>query len=107
MLQKEIKFNDKIIKYVVKAERIIRIRLFIYFTLQFLFLCFFMYYIIIFCSLYKYSQYALFKSYLFGVITHLIYSLVISLVISILRFISLKNKKIKIFLLSQYLNNLF
>ena len=107
MLQKEIKFNDKIIKYVVKAERIIRIRLFIYFTLQFFFLCFFMYYIIIFCSLYKYSQYALFKSYLFGVITHLIYSLVISLVISILRFISLKNKKIKIFLLSQYLNNLF
>ena len=107
MLQKEIKFNDKIIKYVVKAERIIRIRLFIYFTLQFFFLCFFMYYIIIFCSLYKYSQYALFKSYLFGVITHLIYSLVISLVISILRFISLKNKRIKIFLLSQYLNNLF
>jgi hypothetical protein len=107
MLQKEIKFNDKIIKYVVKAERIIRIRLFIYFTLQFLFLCFFMYYIIIFCSLYKYSQYALFKSYLFGVITHLIYSLVISLVISVLRFISLKNKRIKIFLLSQYLNNLF
>jgi hypothetical protein len=107
ILQKEIKINYKIVKKFVKCERIIKIRLFIYFFLQFLFLCFFMYYIIIFCSLYKYSQLALFKNYLFGVITHIIYSLVISLVISILRFISLKYKNIKIFLFSQYLNNLF
>ena len=107
LLKNEAKSNIKLIKVFKRFEKLIRIRLFIYFSLQFLFMLCFIYYLVIFCTLYKYSQKALFKNYLMGLLTHLIYSLFISFIISILRFISLKYNNKRLFLISQFLNNLF
>jgi hypothetical protein len=107
LIKKEVKNNKEIVNVYKEFEKIITFRLFIYFILQFLFMIGFMYYIIIFCTLYKYSQSALFKSYIIGLITHIIYSFVISIVISILRYISLRCSSKKVFLFSQFLNELF
>ena len=107
LLKNEVKNNIKLIKVFKRFEKLIKIRLFIYFSLQFLFMLCFIYYLVIFCTLYKYSQKALFKNYLMGLLTHLIYSLFISFIISILRFISLKYNNKRLFLVSQFLNNLF
>ena len=107
LIKKEVNNNNKILFTYSKMYKIIKIRLLIYFIIQFIITLICVYYLIIFCSLYHYSQRALFKNYLLGLLLSLLYIKVITFIIALLRYISLKCKHIKIFLISQYLNEHF
>ena len=107
LIKKEINNNNKILFTYTKMYKIIKIRLLIYFIIQFIITLICVYYLTIFCSLYHYSQGALFKNYLLGLLLSLFYIKVITFIIALLRYISLKCKYIKIFLISQYLNEHF
>ena len=104
LVEKEVKDNEEMLQIFNKFKKIIKIRLTFYFIIQFIFMCAFVYFLMIFCSLYKYSQKALFKNYFLGLLTSLFYTLLISLVISLIRYLSLKCGSKKAFMLSKYLN---
>ncbi len=103
-VEKEVKDNEEILEIFNKFRKIIKIRLTFYFIIQFICMCAFIYYLKIFCALYKYSQRALFKNYFLGLLTSLFYTLLISIFISLLRYLSLKCGSKKIFMTSKYLN---
>ena len=104
LVEKEVKDNEEMLQIFNKFKKIIKIRLTFYFIIQFIFMCAFVYFLMIFCALYKYSQKALFKNYFLGLLTSLFYTLLISLVISLIRYLSLKCGSKKAFMLSKYLN---
>ena len=66
-----------------------------------------MIYILIFCQIYKKSQNSLLINYLLGLIESLAYSVGISLIICVLRFIGLKCKLKRIYRTSVYLDEKF
>jgi hypothetical protein len=68
---------------------------------------FMMIYILIFCQIYKKSQNNLLINYALGLVESLAYSIGITIIISILRFISLKYKLIYIYRTSVYLDGKF
>jgi membrane protein YqaA with SNARE-associated domain len=103
-VEKEVKDNEEILEIFNKFRKIIKIRLTFYFIIQFICMCAFIYYLTIFCALYKYSQRALFINYFLGLLTSLFYTLLISIFISLLRYLSLKCGSKKIFMTSKYLN---
>ena len=100
---KEIKIKSKCYKYcsliLNKARKNIRI----YFILQNILLLLYVYYLTIFCALYKQSQKALFKNYILGALNSILYSLIFAFVITIFRFLSLYYQQIHFFLVSKYL----
>ncbi len=100
---KEIKIKSKCYKYcsliLNKARRNIRI----YFILQNILLLLYVYYLTIFCALYKQSQKALFKNYILGALNSMLYSLIFAFVITIFRFLSLYYHQIHFFLISKSL----
>jgi uncharacterized membrane protein len=102
LIQKEIKVNAEIIKTFEVLVKRIKIRLIFYFIIQFLFMIFFIYYLTIFCALYQYSQKALFINYLLGLVNSLIYTAFIALIISLIRCLSLKFFKRRVFKISQF-----
>ncbi len=102
LIQKEIKVNAEIIKTFEVLVKRIKIRLIFYFIIQFLFMVFFLYYLTIFCALYQYSQKALFINYLLGLVNSLIYTAFIALIISLIRCISLKCLKRRVYKISQF-----
>ena len=102
LIQKEIKVNAEIIKTFEVLVKRIKIRLMFYFIIQFLFMVFFLYYLTIFCALYQYSQKALFINYLLGLVNSLIYTAFIALIISLIRCISLKCLKRRVYKISQF-----
>ena len=65
------------------------------------------YYLYIFCEIYKKSQISLFINYIIGIFESLIFSFGISLIICALRFIGLKCKIKNIYRTSVYINNKF
>ena len=104
LVEKEVKDNETILQIFNKYKKIIKIRLTFYFIVQFICMCLFVYYLTIFCALYKYSMFALFKNYFLGLLTSLFYTLIISIFISLLRYLSLKCGSKKVFMMSKYLN---
>ena len=106
-LVKEI--NDKY-SYILtfkKLYKILKIKVFFFFAVSLISSSLMMIYIIIFCQIYKKSQNSLLINYFLGLIESLAYTLGISLIISILRYIGLKCKIIYIYRTSVYLNEKF
>ena len=82
--QKKISINKKI-----------KIKLIIYYIFSSIFLCFFWYYISIFCAIYVNTQIHLIKDTLIGYIISLVSPFLFNLIPGIFRIISLHNKKSK------------
>ena len=90
-----------------KLYKLVKIKVCFYFVISFLISFLSIYYLLIFCQLYKASQISLLINYIMGLIESLIYSISISLIISMMRFIGLKYKKKYIYRTSIYLDEYF
>ena len=108
----EIMIRDIILKkyyYInmIKFRKYLKLRLTLFYFIQILMCVVMTYYITIFCIIYSQSQISIMINYIYGVLESLAISFGIALIITTLRFLSLKYKCIKIYRTSQYLNNRF
>ena len=90
------KKNDKsllIKQKIFKVIKCIKIKLFFYFLVTYLLICFFWYYISAFCAVYKNTQSFLIKDSLLSLLISLIYPFALYMLPTGLRIISLKDKK--------------
>ena len=101
-------YNEKSFMYLFKKiYDCLKIKVLIYFILNFLISIFITYYLFIFCIIYKKSQISLLSNYFLGVGESLLKSFGISLISCIFRFISLKYQFKQLYRTSVYLNDLF
>ena len=92
---------------IIKFRKYLKLRLSLFYIIQYLLLLLITYYVTIFCIVYNKSQVSIMINYIYGILESLAISFGISLIITILRYLSLKNKWIKIYRTSQYLNDKF
>ena len=92
---------------VIKFRKYLKLRLTIFYIIQFIMKILMTYYITIFCIIYNKSQVSIMINYIYGVIESLGITLLLSIIITIMRFLSLKNRWIQIYRTSQYLYNKF
>ena len=90
-----------------KLFNIIQIKISIFFFISFIISNFSIYYIIIFCQIYKKSQKSLLENCLMGMLESLCYSVGVSFIICFLRYFSLKFRNKYIYLTSTYLDHQF
>ena len=90
---------------IIRFRKYFKLKLSIFYIIQFSMYILMTYYITIFCIIYSKTQISFMINYFYGVIESLAISLELSLIITIMRFIALKYKCIKIYRTSQYLNN--
>jgi hypothetical protein len=90
---------------IIRFRKYFKLKLSIFYLIQFMMYILMTYYITIFCIIYSKTQISFMINYCYGVIESFAISLELSLIISIMRYIGLKNKNIKIYRPSQYLNN--
>ena len=83
----------------------LKIKLIFYFIINFLVCIGITYYLFIFCNIYKKSQISLLSNFFLGEVESFIKSIVVSLVVCILRVISLKFKIKQLYRTSVYLND--
>ena len=93
------KFYNKLLFHLKKINR----KIIIFFIIETIFNLFFIYYLEIFCAIYQKSQMALFKTYLIGELTGFLFIILIGIIIALLRYISLKSNKKRIYIISQYI----
>ena len=106
---KEINYKNSY-SYIVtfkKINKIMIIKVFFFYLSSLILSAFSMIYILIFCQIYKKSQNSLLINYVIGLVESFAYSVGISLIICILRYISIKYKLIHIYRTSVYLNTKF
>ena len=91
----------------IKFRKYQKIRLFFFYIFQFLLCILLIYYITIFCIIYSKSQISIMINYIYGILESLSISFGISLIITIMRYLSIKNNWKAIYRTSQYLDNKF
>ena len=89
------KRSDDLNRKKININKKIKIKLIIYFIFSSIFLCFFWYYISIFCAIYVNTQIHLIKDTLIGYIISLISPFLFNLIPAIFRILSLHNNKSK------------
>ena len=87
-----------------KLFLVLKIKVFFFYIISFILSIFFSLYLIIFCQIYKKSQVSLIENYAMGFIESLVYSVGVSLIICILRYIGLRLRLIHIYRTSVYLD---
>ena len=107
LLVKEINKKYSYILTFKKLYKILKIKVYIFYVFVLILSAFMMIYILIFCQIYKKSQNSLLINYVLGLVESLAYSIGITIIISVLRFISLKYKLIYIYRTSVYLDGKF
>ena len=90
-----------------KLYIVLKIKVFFFFNISFIIAVFITYYLLIFCLIYNKSQGSLIVNYITGLAESLAYSVGISLLICILRFIGLKHKFIYLYRTSVYIDEKF
>jgi len=108
---------EMIIKYVVKKKlyliniiklkKYMKIKLSVFYSLEFIYIICMFYYLTIFCIVYSKTQLSFLMNYIIGVIDSLLFSLIFSFVISFLRYVSLKFKFKQLYNISKYLYERF
>ena len=93
--------------YIIKFKKYLRIKVSFFFIIIFIFSILMTYYITIFCIIYQTTQINIMINYLYGVLSSFSISLGITIIISLLRFLSLKYKWSKIYYTSRYLYQKF
>ena len=102
-----VKNRIKYLQNIVRFLKYIRIRLFFFHLLQLIFILLMTYYLFIFCTVYHNSQGSIVINYIIGALTSLGYSAGITIIITILRMISLKYHSYQLFNASRYLYKTF
>ena len=87
---------------IVRIKKYTRIKLFIFYSIQFIFLICMIYYLFLFCAVYHNSQISIGLNYLYGVLESFVISLVLALITTTLRYISLKFKISRLYNISKY-----
>ena len=100
---KELKEKDEYILTFTKLYFLLKIKIFFFFNISSILSLFFSFYLLIFCQIYKMSQISLIINFIMGLIESFAYSIGISLIISILRYLGLKLKIINLYKTSVYL----
>ena len=90
---------------IIRFRKYFKLKLSMFYIIQFMMYILMTYYITIFCIVYSKTQISFMINYGYGVIESFAISLELSIIISIMRFIGLKYKNIKMYRTSQYLNN--
>ena len=87
---------------IVRITKYTRIKLFIHYFIQFVLILFIIYYLFIFCTVYHNSQISAGLNYLIGVFESFGISVILALITSIMRFLSLKYKNSRLYNISKY-----
>ena len=93
--------------YISKFKKVIKLKLTLFFIIQFISNIFMLYYLSIFCIVYSRSQTSILLNYLYGVVESLAISLGIALAITIIRFFGMKYKWEAIYNTSKYFYETF
>ena len=104
LIHNEVKNKKKYFIIIQRVWKIIKRRLIIYIFINIIinFIC--VYYLTLFCIIYKNSQVSLFINYITGFITSILYALILSIIISFLRKFSINLKLNKLYYFSKYLD---
>ena len=86
----------------MKFKKLLCIKLTIFFILQILISLMMCYYLLIFCAIYHNTQESVFINYLMGIIESIIISFALTLIISILRTLSIRCKSKSAYYTSKY-----
>ena len=103
LLVKEIKSKDNYFLTFNKLYKLVKVKVMIYYIFSFILSIIITYYIILFSLIYKKSQISLLINYIIGLIESLIFCILYSFIICILRFIGLKYKLKLVYRISVYL----
>ena len=87
---------------ILRITKYIRIKLFIFYFFQFIFLICMIYYLFLFCAVYSNSQISFALNYFYGILESFAISLALALNTTILRYISLKFKISILYNISKY-----
>ncbi|MCQ2815694.1 MAG: hypothetical protein MJ252_00360 [archaeon] len=96
--------KEKLIRFFISQYKV---RIIVYFVIVILFTIIAWLYLAVFCVLYKHSQIALLVSTIVSIILHFIIVAVLSLIISLLRWLGLKYEIMLLYILSQTIQDLF
>ena len=88
---------------IIKFRKYLKLKLTGFYIIEFLMCILMTYYITIFCIIYNKTQISIMINYIIGVLESLAISFAETIVITVMRYISLKYKMIKIYRASQYL----
>ena len=105
-LSRMVKDVDKKKEFILTFQKlylVIKIKVFFFFNISFIFSLFISIYILIFCQIYKKSQGSLIINYLMSLIESSAYSVGVPFIISILRYLGLKRKIIYIYINLQFI----
>ena len=91
----------------LKFKKYLKIRLTGFYFAQIIFSLLMNYYITIFCIINSKSQTSILINYIYGVLESFGFSVGIALTITIMRYLSLKNKWVNIYRTSQFIYNKF
>ena len=87
---------------IVRIKKYTRIKLFIFYSIQFISLICMIYYLFVFCAVYHNSQISIGLNYFYGILESFAISLVLAFNTTILRYISLKFKLSRLYNISKY-----
>ena len=102
-----VKNRKKYLQNIVRFLKYIRIRLSFFHLLQLTFILLMTYYLFIFCTVYHNSQGSIVINYIIGALSSLGYSVGLTIIITVLRVISLKYHSNQLFNASRYLYKTF
>ena len=102
ILIKDVRDQDLYRWNIVRIKKYTRIKLIIFYSIQFIFLICMIYYLFVFCAVYHNSQIDIALNYFYGILESLALSLILALNTTILRFLSIKFKISRLYNISKY-----
>ena len=100
---KNVKYKRKYFENIIRLFKYIKLRLGVFYFLQFASLLVMTYYLFIFCAVYNKSQGSIMINYIIGALTSLAISIGLTIIITLLRTISIKYRSVLLFNISKYL----
>ena len=98
-----VKNKTKYLENIIRFLKYIRIRLSCFYILEIIFTIIMTYYLFIFCTVYHQSQTSILINYIIGAVTSLAFSIGITIIITILRIISIKYHSSALYNTSRYI----
>ena len=102
-----VKYQKKYLENIIRFMKYIKVRLTLFYLFQISFIFLMTYYLFIFSAVYNHSQISIMINYIIGALTSLAVSTGLTLIISILRVLSLKYHSYELFNTSKYLYKKF
>jgi len=92
---------------IIKFRKYFKIRLYSFYFIEIIMCLSMTYYITIFCIIYSKTKISIIINYIYGILESMAFSFGLAVIITIMRYLSLKYKCISIYRSSQYLNDKF